>query len=218
MRPGTATGNRRHTRIETHRPSQEQVPTSAFLGDILNDAPGEMVSIGWIMEQLGNRSFGLTLFVMAIVAVIPGGSTVIGVLIAWPALQLALGRRMPRLPGFLARRQIAVDKLSRAIRFVIPRLRWVEKLIKPRWITGFTALRRLTGLLTLLLGLTLISPFPFSHLIPAVTIMLLAIAFLEEDGIALLFAVGLGLASLTLSATQIWGAVEFAEWIDRLLN
>jgi len=194
------------------------VPTSAYLGEILNDAPGDSVSISWIMEQLGDRSFGLTLFVMAVVAVIPGGSTIIGVLIAWPALQLAFGRHTPQLPGFLARRMIAVDKLSRAIRFIIPRLRWVENLIKPRWIGGFTALRRLTGVLTLLLGLTLISPFPFSHVIPALTIMLLAVAFLEEDGIALLFAAIIGLASLTLSATQIWGAVEFAGWIDRLLD
>lgn len=201
-----------------HDPSHKHVPTSTYLGEILDDPPGDQVSIAWIMAQLGDRSFGLTLFVMAVVAVIPGGSTIIGVLIAWPALQLALGRHSAVLPGFLARRLIAVDKLSRAIRFVIPRLRWVEKLIKPRWITGFNALRRLTGVLTLLLGLTLISPFPFSHLIPALTIMLLAVAFLEEDGIALLFAAVIGLASLTLSATQIWGAVEFAGWIDRLLD
>lgn len=70
----------------------------------------------------------------------------------------------------------------------------------------------------LLLGVTLISPFPFSDLIPALTMMLLAVALLEEDGIALLLAVLTGLASLTLSATQIWGAVEIAEWMDRLLD
>lgn len=174
------------------------------------------MSVNWIMEQLGDRSYGLTLLVMAIVAVVPGGSTVIGVLIAWPAVQLAMGRHAPLLPGFLGRRRISVEKLARTIRFIVPRIRWIETLIRPRWPRGFATGRRLTGILVLLLGLTLILPVPFSHIIPAVTIMVLAIAFLEEDGVALTVFGLAGLGSLVFSVSQIWGALEFADWLDRI--
>jgi hypothetical protein len=49
---------------------------------MLNRAEEPRVSVGWLMQQLGERSFGLTLFMMAVIAFIPGASTVMGVLIA----------------------------------------------------------------------------------------------------------------------------------------
>lgn len=228
-------------------PTARHLPTSVYLAALLDNAPKEDASLGssapargqtsgsasrkergakdagptvtirWIMEQLGERSFGLTFFVMAVVAVIPGGSTIIGVLIIWPAVQLAIGRQTPLLPGFLGRRTIGIGRLSRTIQFVVPRLRWIEKLIRPRWPAVFARLRRPTGVLVLLVGVTLALPLPFSHIVPALTIMLLAVAFLEEDGIALLLATLMGLASLAFSAVQVWGAVEFVDWIERLL-
>lgn len=192
------------------------VPTSAQLAGLLERAEGAEVTVGWLIGQLGARSFGLTLFIMAVIALVPGASTIVGVLIAWPAIQMLLGYRAPTLPGMFMRRKIAVARLGRAIRFAVPRLRWLERLFKPRWPTWLRATERATGLLMLLLGVTLISPFPFSHLIPAVVIMLLALAYLEEDGIALLIALVAALGSLTITAVALWGAIEAAGSIDQL--
>jgi hypothetical protein len=66
------------------------------------------------------------------------------------------------------------------------------------------------------LGLPLISPFPFSHVIPALVIILLALAYLEEDGIVLPNSLLAGLTSLAISGVALWGAVEAAGWLDRL--
>lgn len=192
------------------------VPTSDHVAGLLDRAETEEVTVGWLIEQLGSRSFGLTLFIMAVIALVPGASTIVGVLIAWPAIQMMLGHRVPVLPGAFGRRKIPVDRLARAIRFLVPRLRWVERLFHPRWPMGLWATERVTGLLMLLLGATLISPFPFSHLIPAGVIMLLALAYLEEDGIALLVALVAALASMTITAAALWGAVEAADLVDRL--
>lgn len=192
------------------------VPTSVHLATLLEKAESDKVTVGWLIGQLGARSFGLTLFIMAVIALVPGASTIVGVLIAWPAIQMILGHRVPVLPGMFTRRKISVARLDRAIRFAVPRLRWLERLFKPRWPMGLRATERATGLLMLLLGVTLISPFPFSHLIPAAVIMLLALAYLEEDGIALLVALAVALVSLSLTAVALWGAVEAAGSIDRL--
>lgn len=192
------------------------VPTSEHLGTVLRTAEGPRVTVAWLMAALGERSFGLTLLLMALVALIPGASTVIGLLIAWPAIQMILGHRAPVLPGFFARREISVAKLDRAIRILVPRLRWVEKAVRPRWHAGFRATRRLTGILMLLVGITLISPFPFSHVIPAIVIMLMALAYLEEDGIALIVSLFAALVSIAITGAALWGAAETAGWLDRI--
>lgn len=192
------------------------VPTSEHLGTVLRTAEGPRVTVAWLMAALGERSFGLTLLLMALVALIPGASTVIGLLIAWPAIQMILGHRAPVLPGFFARREISVAKLDRAIRILVPRLRWVEKAVRPRWHDGFRATRRLTGILMLLVGITLISPFPFSHVIPAIVIMLMALAYLEEDGIALIVSLFAALVSIAITGAALWGAAETAGWLDRI--
>lgn len=166
------------------------------------------------MEQLGERSFGLTLFLMAVIAFVPGASTVIGLLIAWPAVQMILGHNTAVLPRFIARRKVGVESLTRVIRIVTPRLKWVERLIRPRWSTSFHAAKRLTGIAMLLLGLTLILPVPFSQVVPALIIMLLALAYLEEDGGALLVALVAALCSLAVTAAAVWGAVETIDWLD----
>jgi len=199
-------------------PDSEREPTSSCLFHLLDDTRESSVPVTWIIEQLGDRSFEFTLFVMAVLALVPGGSTIIGVLIAWPALQLVFGRVTPLLPGVLARRAVPAPKLSRLIDFLAPRLRWIENLVKPRWLPGFEALRRTAGLLVLLLGIALVLPLPFSHVLPALTIMLISIAFLEDDGILLLLSLLLGLGSLAFTGAQVWAAVEFVNWFDQVLG
>lgn len=190
------------------------LPTSVHLARILNRAEHPRVSVGWLMQQLGERSFGLTLFIMAVIAFIPGASTVMGVLIAWPAVQMMLGHDAAALPRLIVRKQISVEKLARIISIVAPRLEWVERLVRPRWRTPFETTKRLTGAVMLLLGLSLISPVPFSHILPALVIMLLALAYLEEDGVALVVALIAALASLAATGATLWGTVETIDWID----
>ena len=45
----------------------------------------DRVPIMWLLAELGPRSFGLTFFVMGMVALVPGASMLVGVLLAWPA-------------------------------------------------------------------------------------------------------------------------------------
>jgi hypothetical protein len=44
--------------------------------------------------------------------------------------------------------------------------------------------------------------------------MLLALAYLEEDGFALLMALFAALCSLAATGATVWGAVETIDWID----
>ena len=66
----------------------------------------------------------------------------------------------------------------------------------------------------LLLGVTLVSPLPLSQFVPAAVIMLLAVAYLEEDGVALLVALIAAVSSLVATAATIWGTIETIDWIE----
>jgi len=202
--------------MATEPPPNGHVPTSIVLERLLAEAPPDHVSFGWIMERLEERSFGLLMFLLAIVALVPGLSTLIGVLLAVPAYQMIVARRSPALPRFAAGRQLSTRRFAQAVRRIAPLLRRTEALIRPRWPTPFQTTKRVVGVVILLLGLTLISPVPFGHVLPAFVIMLVALAYLEEDGVVLCIALILALISLSITAAAGWGAVAGVEWLDRL--
>lgn len=197
-------------------PSQ---PTSVHLARLLDQAEGPRVSLGFLMDRLGGRSFGLTLLVMGLLCLPPGISYIIGLLIAWAAIQMILGYEVASLPAFLARREIATAALARVIAAVVPWLARVEPLIRPRWPLLFDAAHvrkteRLTGLVVLLLGLSLVSPVPLSQILPACTVMLIALAWLERDGLVLVAGFLVAALSLAFTAATLWGAVQTLQWLD----
>jgi hypothetical protein len=195
--------------------SQARVPTSVHLARMLDRAEAEAaVSIGWLMEQLGGRSFGFALLVMGVLGLLPGISTVAALMVVWLAVQMMLGQEAAVLPRLVARRSIAVERLARLIGIVAPWLAWVERLVQPRWPLLFQTTERLTGIMMLLLGLSMLLPVPFSQIVPAPVIILLALAYLEEDGIALLVALIAALAALSITAATIWGTVATVDWLD----
>jgi len=193
-----------------------RVPTSTIMQALLEEAPSGHVSLGWVIERLGARSFGLLMFLLALVALVPGLSGLIGVLLMIPAFQMIMARRAPVLPRFISRRQIPTARLARLILRVVPLLRRAERLFKPRWPTPFETTRRVVGAVIMLLGVTLIEPVPFSHVIPSLVIMLVAIAYLEEDGVMLCVALAVALASLAITVAGIWGTVAGVNFLDRL--
>jgi hypothetical protein len=189
-------------------------PTSVELSRILDRAQESRVPISWVMAQLGRRSFGLTFLVMGIVALVPGASTFVGVLLAWPAIQLVLGHEVTILPRVIARRNVSADRLARAVALVRPRLEWLERLVRPRWPELFRRTRWMTGVMMLLLGLTMISPVPFGHIAPALVVILLAVSYMEEDGLALAVSLLTALVSLVITAATVWGTVVTIDWLD----
>jgi len=66
----------------------ERIPTSRVLRALLDEATAERVSLGWLMDRLGERSFGIILLLLAFLAFIPGVSPVAGILLTVPAFRM----------------------------------------------------------------------------------------------------------------------------------
>jgi hypothetical protein len=191
------------------------VPTSAVLDGLLRKAPSGAVTIDWIMDGLRERSFGIVILILGLFALVPGLSTVVGILLAWPAVQMILARNSPRLPRRIAAWPLPAQKVSRLVARTVPVLRRIETMIRPRWPTSFAWTKRVVGAVIMLLGVTLVGPIPFSHVIPALAIMLVALAYLERDGVMLAVGLVVALMSLAISAAAVWGTIAGIEFLDR---
>jgi hypothetical protein len=187
------------------------------LEELFRDAPPDYVTIAWLIGSLHKRSFGLVMLLIALVGLVPGVSVFIGILLGFPALQMILGQESPSLPRFIALRRIPTPKIARLVHRTIPLLKRLETIIHPRWHTPFEATKRGVGLIILLLAGTLILPFPFSHIIPALVIMLVSFAYLEADGALLCISLAAALASFSITAATVWATVRATGLLEKLL-
>ncbi len=185
-----------------------RLPTSVILARLLDEAVDETITLQWIVEHLRDRSFGIVMLLIALIGLVPGIATVAGLLLAVPAIQMVLARRGPVLPSIIARRRVSREGFERLVRRLIPVLQWMERFVRPRWPTPFELTKRMVGFVILLLCVTLLAPIPFSHVLPLFAVMLLAFAFLEEDGICLAIALLMALISIALSLAAVWGTIE----------
>jgi hypothetical protein len=191
-----------------------RAPTSELLRDLLKGADAERVSVRWLLDSLEERSFGIVMLLLGLIAFLPGISGAVGVLVVIPAIQMMLARRAPQFPPFITRRQVSTQKLTRLIHRIEPALRRLERVIRPRWITPIEATKRAVGFVLLLLGAQLLVPIPLSNLIPAVAIVLLAFAYLEDDGVLLGIALIAAAASFAVAGVTVWATIKGIDFID----
>lgn len=184
------------------------LPTSQLLHDLLSDTPAESVTLDWLMGRLGDRSFGVVVLVLALVGVLPGVSVFAGALLTVPAFQMIMARPSPAFPSGIASCPIGTRPLVRLLHWVVPVLRRLEKVIHPRWLTLIEATKRVVGGVVVLLGLCLLVPVPLSNVPPALVIVLVALAYLQEDGMLLCASLLAALLVLATVAAAIWQAMR----------
>jgi hypothetical protein len=155
------------------------------------------------------------MLLLALIALVPDLSTFVGVLLLVPSVQMMLARHGPILPRRIASRRLQTQRLAWLIGRILPLLRLIEMLIRPRWPTPFEATKRAVGGLILLLSLTLIAPIPLSQIIPSGAIMLVALAYLEEDGVMLSIALAISVLSLAITAGTVWATVAGIQFLDQ---
>ena len=194
-------------------PIDPRIPTSTILQNLLLHAPDETVSLDWLMRHLGRRSFGIILLLLGLLGCLPGVSAVAGVLIAIPAYQMIVARTAPAFPRFFASRTFKKQRLASVLARAVPVLRFLERFIRPRWPTPFDTTKRVVGGAVLLIGALLFVPIPLSNVPPGLTIVLLAFAYLEEDGALLSATLFIILILLLVAAAIAWQAASLAGWI-----
>jgi len=166
------------------------------------------------MGSLRKRSFGIVMLLLALVAMAPGVSIVAGLLLMIPAFQMFAGQPAPVFPRRIAARPLPARHLAAFVQRAVPVLRYLEKVIHPRWPTPFEATKRIVGTVVVILSATLVFiPIPLSNVVPALVIALISLAYLEEDGILLSIALLAAVIVVTIVLVAVWETVLDAERI-----
>jgi hypothetical protein len=93
-------------------------------------------------------------------------------------------------------------------------LKYIEQVVHPRWPTPHEPTKRLVGLVVVILSASLVFiPIPLSNIVPAMVIGLIALAYLEEDGLLLLIGLLAATIVLMVEFVAIWAMVRGAKWI-----
>jgi hypothetical protein len=136
-----------------------------------------------------------------------------GFLLAIPAFQLLAGREAFTLPQSLARRSIDTARFARICRWAIPVLRRTEMFARPRLWPSQRIAGRVVGGIELLLAIAIIFPFPFAYILPTLAIIVIALAYLEEDGFLLWLGFATAFVALCFIGVLTWAALHAARAI-----
>ena len=174
--------------------------------------PHERVSLGDVTRLLGERGYGVLMFVLALPGVVPGVASIAAIPLALVAVQLAIGLPRPWLPRFLAARSLSRADFARMVERVAPHLTRIERLLRPRLmvLTGPLG-ERVLGVACLALALLLAVPILFNWPL-VVPIALMSLAVLERDGIFAI--VGFAVGCIVLGALIGVGWVSIQEGLQ----
>ncbi|MEO6002808.1 MAG: exopolysaccharide biosynthesis protein [Opitutus sp.] len=156
---------------------------------ILREFEVENVTLREVMAVLHGRGYVLLVMLLALPfstpIPLPGLSTPFGLVIALIGARLSLGQK-PWLPQRLLDTRLSPKFFVKVFAAARKILRGFEYLLRPRllWMTGSPRLLQLHAVPILLCAVLLLLPLPipFSNILPAFSILLLAAGLLERDG------------------------------------
>jgi len=94
-------------------------------------------------------------------------------------------------------------------------LKYLEKVVHPRWPITFEAAKCAVGVMILLLtAVLLLTPVPLSNVAPAMVISLISLAYVEEDGLLLSVALLAAIILVGIAAAAVWGTIVGAVLIS----
>jgi hypothetical protein len=191
---------------------------SAALQKLHDEVSADRFTMGWLIGNLHKRAFGIVILLLSVVAIAPGVSIVAGLLLMIVAFQMIAGWRAPVFPHRIAERPLPTRHLAALVQRAVPLLKHIEKFVHPRWRTPLEPTKRVVGAFVLILSVAMVfSPIPFSNVVPALVIALIALAYLEEDGVLLAIALLGAVILLTIASAAVWATVRGAAWVGRLL-
>ena len=193
-------------------------PISRIVAEVALRCPGDDITLGEMAEAFGDRAFGLLILLLCLPSLLPLMASVFGTPMLILGVQMGLGRRVPKLPGFIARRSIRRSDLLRLSGASSGWLRRVERYVKPR--PGFFTSPigdRLFGWLTAYVAIMLILPGPGTNGPPAFGNIVMALGLVEHDSRVIGLGMALTVAGCVFASVVLgligWSIVAALGWM-----
>ena len=177
----------------------------------LREAVNGPLTLGELATRLGEDGFSLLVVFLCLPFLQPvplaGVSTAVGLYIALAAVQHASGSTAPWIPVWLARRHIEERHLRLLLGLAERGFGFVERFARPR-LSVLARRHDLVGtvIATMAFILMLPIPIPFSNMLCASAMVLLALGHLEDDGLFALGGYAAALVSVAYHVAIVLGA------------
>ncbi|MCH2547968.1 MAG: exopolysaccharide biosynthesis protein [Alphaproteobacteria bacterium] len=182
-----------------HRKIQTPRATSEVLEETVGNHKADDISLGELMRILQERGFGLLMVVLVLpncvpIPVPPGVSTIFSVPLVFLAAQMLVGHPVPWLPNWLRAKTIKRATLATMVAKLSPKLKIVEKLLKPR-LTFFdsNAGERVIGFFWMIFAISIAVPLPMTNFLPGIGILFMSLGLLSRDGLVIFLGIIIGL-------------------------
>ncbi len=182
-----------------------QASVKSALNDCIQHAKTDGVTLGHMLDRLGQAGFCFAALLLAIPFVQPfslGPLTMIGgitfVVLGW---QMGTGKMSPVLPQKALNLHIHGKGWVRVLEFCLKLLAWCQRFTKVRkeqWVTGAKG-ERFVGWLIFSGGALLALPMaslPFNNSLPALMIVFACVGWLERDGLMVIVSLAWGIATM----------------------
>ncbi|MFN7172642.1 MAG: exopolysaccharide biosynthesis protein [Fimbriimonadaceae bacterium] len=175
-----------------------------------------------ILARSEHRGFGFLLVIFTIPVVLPftppGVSAPFAVMVIIIAAQIMANRQQPWFPRRILDKQIKTGD-SRFMKALKKSSEFFERFLRPRakWVYSPAFRRWVMAPLIILAALAMMLPLPGTNSLPALSILLIALGMLEEDGVFGL--IGSLLAFIGMAIAAVFGLAIIAygpEGIDRI--
>lgn len=200
-----------------------QAPLSEVIDSILRDTNEGSITLGDLVACTGERGFGVMMVILGLPMLIPilppGSSTIVGPIYAISAVQMLRGAQSPWVPRGLRDRVLSATAVRILRQRGVPLIRAAERWSRPRgiWFAERLVVRLVGGML-LLMGLILLGPFPLLNTPPAISVMLMGIALLNDDILFLLAGILVGGISIGILGFSVELIITLFRHLKGFLN
>lgn len=196
--------------------------TAAALLRLAESHQAPRFSIADLIAALDDQGFGLLIFALALPNAVPGPfipgfSLPFAIGIAALGLQLALGLHRPRLPRWATALSMDLARFRRLVDRIEPWLIRLERWLRPRPSPLTAGIgERLVGVALVGLALVLALPVPLGNSPVALSMMLIALGFLEGDGRALMLGLAAGICAALWNGVLVFAGARLFEAATQL--
>jgi hypothetical protein len=199
-----------------------QPRTSDILRGILTKNPGvKTFSVERILASIGHDRLEASLMMFSIPAIVPVSAPwgMTSVSTGAIACQLAAGQKEIKIPRFVRRKSVSRRALAVALHAILPVLEASEKIMRPRWHwVSHPSARSAIGVFAFLLAVAIAYPLFGFNALHATSIFVMSLGMAEQDGLAVLIGVAVGMLSLAVLAASGMSAPALREKAVRWLR
>ena len=200
--------------------------TSQVLRGILTKNPGvKTFSVQRILSSIGSERVEASLMMFSIPAIVPvpGPWGIVSMPTGAIACQMVTGQKQIRIPKFIGKKSVSRKALAVALHAILPVLEAAEKVVRPRWSwVGHSSFRRAIGVFVFLLAIAIAYPLFGFNALHATSIFVMALGMAEQDGVAVLVGVAVGLLSLVVLAASGMSAgavrAKASSWMRKIVR